>query len=200
MPGEPPARPVMQATMAAPTDTPLGAQTIGAEALYRQYAPFVASFLRHMGAAEADLDDLLQDVFVIAHRKGGYRPGPAAPRTWLASLAIRVVVDWRRARARRPRAQLEPDAIMDEACGPAGLLEARRSLVRVQSALQALSVEHRAAFVLFELEGETCESISAMWSVPIGTVYSRLHNARRRFLEAYERSVSGKGASERGRP
>lgn len=181
---------VMQARMAIDTEPDTQLQPIDAEALFRAHAPFVASFLRHMGTSESDLDDCLQDVFVIAHRKGGYQPGPAAPRTWLASLAIRVVVA--RRRARRPLALLDIERTADGARGPAELLEARRSLARVQAALDNLSVEHRAAFILFEIEGESCESIAAMWDVPLGTVYSRLHHARKRFTEAYgASSVAG---------
>jgi len=184
----------MQANMAANIDLTSDAaataepiEPIGAEALYRAHAPFVASFLRHMGASEADLDDLLQDVFVLAHRKGGYRPGPAAPRTWLGSLAIRVVVARRRSLARRPTTAVLVEGLPDGASGPAEALEARRSLQRVQAALEHLSLEQRAAFILFEIEGESCQSIAAMWEVPVGTVYSRLHNARQRFQEAYQR-------------
>jgi RNA polymerase sigma-70 factor (ECF subfamily) len=45
-------------------------------------------------------------------------------------------------------------------------------------------------FVLFELEGEPCASIATALGIPTGTVYSRLHHARRRFLEAW-----GEGAA-----
>jgi RNA polymerase sigma-70 factor (ECF subfamily) len=185
---------VMQAEMAAETDRDARAEPIDAEVLFREHARFVASFLRHMGTNESDLDDLVQDVFVLAHRKGGYQPGPAAPRTWLASLAIRVVVARRRARVRRPQSSAALDGIADGARGPAEVLEARRALGRVVAALDHLSLEHRAAFILFEIEGESCESIAAMWDVPLGTVYSRLHHARKRFLEVYGRSTAASRA------
>src|SRR5262249_19278981 len=158
---------------------------IDVEVLFREHSRFVASFLRHMGTSESDLDDLLQDVFVLAHRKGGYLPGPAGPRTWLASLSIRVVLARRRSRARRPQASEVPESFADTSDGPAERLESRRSLQRVQAALDHLSLEQRAAFILYEIEGESCESIAAMWDVPVGTVYSRLHHARKRFLEIF---------------
>ena len=189
----------MQAEMAVTPDPDASACPIDAETLYRAHAPFVASFLRHMGTPESDLDDHLQDVFVIAHRKGGYLPGPAAPRTWLASIAFRVVIGRRRTRARRPEAPLPLEGLSDGTHdGPADLLEAQRSLRRVQAALDHLSLEHRAAFILHEIEGESCESIAAMWDVPIGTVYSRLHHGRKRFLEAYGRSMARAQPSRRG--
>jgi RNA polymerase sigma-70 factor (ECF subfamily) len=177
----------MQAEMAVQIDPDARAAPIDAETLYRAHAPFVASFLRHMGAAESDLDDCLQDVFVIAHRKGGYQPGPAAPRTWLASLAFRVVVARRRARARRPESGAAIEALPDDARSSTDVVEARRSLQRVQAVLDHLSPEHRAVFILYEIEGESCESIATLWDVPVGTIYSRLHHARKRVREAFEK-------------
>jgi RNA polymerase sigma-70 factor, ECF subfamily len=177
----------MQAEMAVTSEPDAHVHPIGAETLFREQARFVASFLRHMGTSESDLDDLLQDVFVLAHRKGGYQPGAAGPRTWLASLAIRVVIARRRSRARRPAPAELPENLTDRSQSPAELLESRRSLERVQAALENLSVEHRATFILFEIEGESCESIAAMWEVPVGTVYSRLHHARKKFLETYNK-------------
>jgi hypothetical protein len=75
--------------MAVKTLADANAHAISAETLYREHASFVASFLRHFGTSESDLDDIVQDVFVLPHRKGGYQPGAAGPRTWLASLAMR---------------------------------------------------------------------------------------------------------------
>src|SRR5258708_35243298 len=56
-------------------------ETIGAEALFRAHASFVAGFLVRLGVRPADLDDLMQEVFVVAHRRGGLQPGPARPPT-----------------------------------------------------------------------------------------------------------------------
>ena len=68
---------------------------------------------------------------------------------------------------------------------PGEALELRRALERVQRALDTLDIDHRATFVLYELEGQSCEAIAASFGVPIGTVYSRLHHARKRFTGAY---------------
>ncbi len=160
---------------------------LDAEALFRAHAPFVAAFLHRLGTAAADVDDLVQEVFLVAHRKGGYVPGAGQPRTWLAAIALHVARSGRRARSRRRDVMDETalQAAASVAPDPAEALELRKSLQRVQRALQALDLGHRAAFVLYEIEGEPCESIAASFGVPIGTIYSRLHHARRRFQEAY---------------
>jgi RNA polymerase sigma-70 factor (ECF subfamily) len=165
---------------------------LDAEALFRAHAPFVAGFLRRMGIRAEDVDDLVQEVFLVAHKKGGFVPGAAQPRSWLGAIALRLAANHRRARG---RAREDSDAValdLTAASGksPAEALELRRSLQRVQGALQTLEIEHRAAFILYELEGESCAAIAASFDVPVGTVYSRLHHARRRFMEAYEGSHS----------
>lgn len=161
-------------------------EAMDAESLYVAHAAFVASFLRLMGTPAGDLDDLVQEVFVVAHRRGGYKPGPALPRTWLTAIAFRVGQAGRRSRAKRSRHTLEADDLPSTAHDPAASLETHRSLQRVQRILDGMPEEQRAAFVLYELEGESCESIACALNIPIGTVYSRLHHARSRVLEAYQ--------------
>jgi len=165
-----------------PVDGPLDAQ-----ALFRAHSAFVASFLHRLGTPRSEVDDLVQEVFLVAHRKGGYVPGAGQPRTWLAAIAVRISRAGHRARSRRREGgdQAVLDAAASAAADPAAALEIRRSLERVQRALDVLDLEHRAAFVLYELEGQPCDAIAASFDIPIGTVYSRLHHARRRFVDAY---------------
>lgn len=169
-------------------ESPPEGEHIGAGELFRAHAAFVASFLVRLGVPAGELDDLVQEVFIVAHRKGGYVRGPAQPRSWLASIALRIAQAGRRARlTRNARESTHPDwdAVAAGGGDPGVRLEARRSVERVQRALETLPVDHRAALILYELDGESCESIAAVFEVPIGTIYSRLHSARRRFLEAY---------------
>lgn len=170
---------------------------IDAATLFRSHARFVAAFLRRLGAPPSDLDDWVQEVFLVAHRKGGYVPGAGQPRTWLGAIAFRVASSGRRSQRRR-REAMDEDAIAGlsaHATDPSEIVEARRSLVRVQRSLDTLDLEHRAAFVLYEIEGESCQDIAASFGVPVGTVYSRLHHARRRFLDAHATLSGAEGAS-----
>jgi RNA polymerase sigma-70 factor (ECF subfamily) len=136
----------------------------------------------------SEVDDVVQDIFLIAHKKGGYVLGPAKPRSWLASIAVHVVQNKRRSLARRREDGSELALELAESSGktPAEKIELRQSLERVQRALDQLDVDHRAAFILYELENESCQTIAELLKVPVGTVYSRLHKARKRFLDAYE--------------
>jgi RNA polymerase sigma-70 factor (ECF subfamily) len=166
---------------------PASHDRLDAEALFRAHAGFVAAFLQRLGTPAADIDDAVQDVFLVAHRKGGFVPGAAQPRTWLAAIAVHITQDGNRARRRRRELYDTSaiDAVVAGAPEPDRAIDARASLARVQQALNTLDLEHRAAFVLYEIEEEPCDAIAAAFEVPIGTVYSRLHHARRRFVDAY---------------
>ena len=59
------------------------------------------------------------------------------------------------------------------------------ALARVQQALDTLTPEKRAVFVLYELEGQSCDAVAKALGIPVGTVYSRLHSARREFTKAH---------------
>lgn len=168
-------------------DTP-----IDAERLFRSFAPFVAGFLVRLGVVPHDIDDLLQEVFLVAHKRGGYLPGPARPQTWLAEIALRVVSTRRRTERRRGldlRGQA-PETATGKSSDPFERTADRQALRRVHEALATIDAERRAVFVLFELDGESCESIAAGFDVPVGTIYSRLHSARQQFRQAYERACA----------
>jgi RNA polymerase sigma-70 factor (ECF subfamily) len=74
---------------------------------------------------------------------------------------------------------------------PAETLERRDSLEPVHHAFETLDLEHRHAFILYEIEGKSCSAIAAASGVPVGTVYSRLHHARQRLIAAYAAPTVG---------
>ena len=168
---------------------------IPTERLFRDHAGFVASFLRKLGVRAADVEDAVQEVFLVAHQRG-YRPGPAAPRSWLGAIAWRVASARRRVASHRR--EIPDDSgihqLSSGAPSPAAAAETRQALVLAKQALATLDEEHRVPFILYELEGEGCASIAAALDVPVGTVYSRLHNARQRFLAAYAEAESDPNA------
>jgi len=172
-------------------------EPIDTEALFRAHAAFVARFLVRLGVAKQELEDLVHDVFVVVHRAGGCAPGSARPTTWLAEIALRLASSRRRAIKRDATAGDE--ALRTMRAGTAGPLRdaaAREALERVQGALDGLDMEKKSVFILYELEGESCESIADGLQIPVGTVYSRLHHARREFLHAYRRLTGVDGWQE----
>ena len=162
---------------------------LGARELFVAHASFVARFLARLGVRPADLDDLVQEVFLVAHRHGGFTPDRGRATTWLAHIATRVASNARRTLRRRHEEQ-DDEALTEHrspGADPHQSAETTESLARVERALGALEIEQRAIFVLFEVEGESCEAIALGLGVPVGTVHSRLHKARKDFQRAFER-------------
>lgn len=161
---------------------------VDAETLYRAHAPFVASFLNRLGARQSEMEDLLQEVFLVAHRAGGYTPGPAKATTWLAEIAVRLFANVRRKRRTELDEPLE--TLEAKTASPEEAAINADALARVNECLQTLDPNHRATFLLFELYGESAAEIAAAMNVPVGTIHSRLHNARKRFMAAWNRKSS----------
>jgi RNA polymerase sigma-70 factor, ECF subfamily len=179
-------------------ETAPAAVTLGAEALFRQHATFVARFLAQLRVPRDNIEDLVQEVFLVVHRRGGFVVGAAKPTTYLAKVALNVAATRKRTERRRRE---EPGDLIDDAPGflpgPERDAAAAQQLARVRAALDELELEQRALFVLFEIENESCVDIAQGLGIPVGTVYSRLHAARQAFVTAYERA---NGASGRGTP
>lgn len=161
--------------------------------VYRDHADFVWRSLQHLGVRDSDLEDATQEVFVVVHRKLRGFDGRSRLTTWLFGICLRVAArQRRRAYFRREKQSAEPPERIDATTPEdrALTLERRRLLER---ALGRLSLEQRAIFVLFELEGRPCQEIAELIGVPLGTVYSRLHKAR----NDVTRSLSKAGALTR---
>jgi len=162
---------------------------LSAAELYRQYARFVASFLVRMGVPRADLDDVIQDVFLVAHKMGGYDPGPAKPTTFLANIAFRAATTHRRKKQVRSFVHTNEELVTaagDGISDPERKADNQQKLALLQRCLDALDEDKRAIFVMAEIHGETVVSIAAGLGIPVDTAYSRLRAARKLFREAAE--------------
>lgn len=164
---------------------------LDAGVLYLNHAKDVARFLKRLGAQE--LEDEVHEVFLRAHRLGGFTPGAAQPLTWLYHIAAYVRRERRRAKRRRPM-ELSDDAVgraIAASPSPEDDTAAREGLKRLRRALDTLSDEEREMIVLFELEGQSCENIARAFQIKIGTVYAYLHAARAQLREYYQRCERG---------
>lgn len=162
--------------------------TLDAAALFRAHAAFVARILARSGVAQRDLEDLVQEVFLVAHRRGGFVVETAKPTTWLARIALGLAANHRRKNRPVPTDPRRADDLRGSESADAG--EVRR---RVQFALGSMSEGKRLVFMLYELEGVSGDDIAASLQIPVGTVWSRLFSARREFTSAIESEVSALG-------
>jgi RNA polymerase sigma-70 factor (ECF subfamily) len=165
------------------------APSLSFEQVHEQHADFVWRSLQRLGVRDSDLEDALQDVFLVVHRKLDTFDGSARLTTWLYGIALRVAAAHRR-RAHIRREEMTPDLESTESTAAddpeAALLESE-SRRRLESVLDSMSLEKRAVFVMFEIEGLTAVEIAEIVGVPVGTVHSRLYAARGEFARAAER-------------
>jgi RNA polymerase sigma-70 factor (ECF subfamily) len=171
---------------------------LSAERVYELHADFVWRTLQHLGARNADLEDLAQEVFVTVHRSIGSFDGRSKLTTWLFGVCLHLVQRHRRrAYFRLEFLQAEPPERVD-ADTPEDRYAGAEARLRLERLLDKLSPERRATFVLFEVEGVSCEEIAELTAVPVGTVYSRLHLARKEVAKAAARlRLQGKWEDER---
>jgi RNA polymerase sigma-70 factor (ECF subfamily) len=167
--------------------------------LFKQFAPFVAGFLLRLGVSRDDLDDLMQEVFLVAHRNGGYAPGPAKPTTYLANIAFRAATSHRRKLKTRSFVRTDQETVTASPYrledNPETALDQKQRVELLHRALDRLDEDKRSVFVLAEVYGETVVSIASGLGIPVDTAYSRLRAARRLFREA-ALALSDQGAAE----
>jgi len=163
--------------------------------VYREHARFVWLSLQRLGIHVADLDDVAQDVFVIVHKRLRTFDRRSRVTTWLFGICMRVAANYRR-RRRWTHEVLSGGSDDDR---PSSLVAADDILVRreqrelAEHALNRLEIAKRATFVMFEIESLSCLEIAELMNVPVGTVYSRLHSARRQLEKHLSRDLARRG-------
>lgn len=139
----------------------------------------VRRFVAYLSSDAPGADDLAQETYLRAMGGLARFAGRSCARTWLMSIARRVVIDRHRAAAVRPRTADTADwQIAAERAQPRQLPGFEES-VAVLDALSRLDPARRQAFVLTQLLGASYEEAAAAAGCPIGTVRSRVARARR---------------------
>jgi RNA polymerase sigma-70 factor (ECF subfamily) len=146
--------------------------------LIAQNGPGVARFARgQLGARGSWADDVTQDVFVTVARTARRFSGRSTLRTWLFGIALNICREY----VRRERDTLGDEvlaAVPDASLDPLQRLEREERIRRVRAAVRALTPQHRLVLRLRDGEDMSYQEIARALGVPVGTVRSRLHNAR----------------------
>jgi RNA polymerase sigma-70 factor (ECF subfamily) len=156
----------------------------GFDAFYRKNTKTVLRWVIRLGGAGLDAEDVAQDVFQVAFKKAHTFVGEDAT-PWLYGITRNVVANARRrARFRRMFGLDSAPPPVDPRPGADEILEQLGRRRMVQVALEELSFKHREALVLVDLEERTAPEAASCIGVSVGTLYSRLHYARKAFAVA----------------
>lgn len=159
--------------------------------LYHRFRRQVAGNLYRVLGDRVDLDDLVQEVFVIAFRGLERFRGDARLSTWLYRICVNVALGRIRSRKRRPPALggIDLDAtttdpsLIERPETPQQSLERRRDQETVYRALEHLAPKKRIVLYLHEIEGLDLKEIAYLVDSNPVTVRTRLFYARREFYK-----------------
>ncbi len=183
-----------------PTALPAESQ-VEFRVIYDAWFHHVSRWVRALGGPDADRDDIVQEVFLVVRRRlrsfdGGNLAG------WLYRITRRQVRDFRRRVwvkhifSRGHMADLHE--LPNRQNGPGEALELKEDQRILHGILSGMNDDRRATFVLFEIEGHSGQEIARIQNIPVNTVWTRLHHARREFfalVAKYQKTQERKGRS-----
>ena len=197
VPDRRPDRPVLTVVPGRGTGAPREGDREGRfREIYDRWFGDVVRWLYALGVPGSDTEDLAQEIFLVVQRKlhrfdGGNLAG------WLYRIAQLTVRDHRRRAWFKNLTVRRRDIDVARADlttpGPAAHYEQAENRRLVQTLVAGMSEKLRTAFVLFEIEGYSGEEIARIQDIPLGTVWTRLHLARKEFwkLLAKQREREG---------
>lgn len=150
--------------------------------IYARWFDQVSRWINAMGGPEADREDLVQEVFVVVHRRLPYFDGNNLPG-WLYQIARRRVRDFRRllwVKHLLFGSVSLPDNLANESASAAEILETQQKSATLERLLDRLNESERAALMLFEVEGYSGAEIAQIQGVPLNTVWARIYKARKK--------------------
>ena len=152
--------------------------------IFRQYRSEVARLVHRMLGRSADLEDIVQEVFLQVHRSIRDFQGKARFSTWLYRVTVNVVLMHRRAAKSRPVFSVAPEGLVpaDSRALPDDQVARLRRGRAFYRLLDRLSDKKRTVFILHELEGMAPSEIAKVVGAPVLTVRTRLFYARRELL------------------
>lgn len=175
-------KPVLR--VAGPPPEPTAGGALQFDDLFARYCRYVARLAsRMLGAGDAEVDDVVQEVFWIALRRLPHIADIIQARGWLATVTTRVV--GRRLRRRRFRRLFHAPAREQEVPAPGATAEQRALLSRLYDVLETLPTDQRLAWSLRYLEGEPLDLVAAACGCSLATAKRRISAAKKVLDEVF---------------
>jgi RNA polymerase sigma-70 factor, ECF subfamily len=152
------------------------------------YFEFVWKCARAFGSRSDEIDDVVQDVFLVVQRRHAELKDERLARSWIYSITRRVVsTHRRRRRARDSHGAADVDSLRSPEESPLAAAERQLEVRILSTLLDGLDERKREVFVLSEILEMSGREIAETIGVPMNTVYSRLRAAREEFDAAARR-------------
>jgi len=149
--------------------------------LVLRYRGIVTGVAYRIAGDAALADDIAQETFIRLWTKlGAFRP-EGNLKGWVCRIAANLTID--ALRRRKPTMDISRLDLTAGGKGPEGAVVSGEQTVQVRAALMRLPVDSRTVLVLREYEGLSYQEIADALGVPLGTVKSRLNDARRRLKD-----------------
>ena len=167
--------------------------------LVLKYQTRIAALVRRYVSDAGEVEDVTQEAFIKAYRALGKFRGDSAFYTWLYRIAANAAKNHLVAKGRRPGADatiedaqgFEEGGLLSESASPEALAMGGELAVVVESALNALPDELKAALMLREFDGLSYDDIADILGCPVGTVRSRIFRAREAIDQRVKEQISG---------
>jgi RNA polymerase sigma-70 factor, ECF subfamily len=161
--------------------------------VYESQFSFVWRCALRLGAPADSVDDIVQETFIVVHRRLAEFEGRSTIKTWLFGIAANIVRAHRRVdrvnqlHNRETSEDVELERVADTNEGPHEIATRAEAVLVLDRLLDELDDDKREVFVLAELEQMSAPEIAQAIGVPLNTVYSRLRLARESFAAAAAR-------------
>jgi RNA polymerase sigma-70 factor, ECF subfamily len=150
---------------------------------------YIFATLQRLGASPEEIEDLVQEVFVVLHRNWDEVDTSRPLRPYLFGVAYRVLCAHHRRRAREiPYPDLE---VQDRATGPEGTLQSKQAIALLSAALEDLPVLRRAVVIMHDLDEVPIVDIARSLSITRFGAYARLRKGRKELAAAVRRRSRG---------
>lgn len=162
--------------------------------LFRRHREAAYGIAYRLVGSQEDALDVVQEAFIHVMRGIQTFRGQSSFRTWLYRIVTHASLDYRRWRSLRTAESLDVEMTLEPSAGPAQRTPLEEAATRdlrqaIDKALTNVSERNRAALVLYAIEGMSYREIADVLGISVGTVMSRIFNARVRLRELLETEI-----------
>ena len=169
-------------------------EVVDIESLYRAYARKVERWAARLGGPGIDVEDIVQEVFMVAKRRLRTYGEEAQLNAWLFRTTDKVVRTARRKQRVRGLLRGAFADVVDFTSGgrpgPVERLESEEATRHVYRVLDRLSEKQRRVLILFEIEGMSTQELADLFGIRLGTVRVWLYRARAAFAAASQAEMA----------